>query len=166
MASGIFQYVVASWPNQNLLGVDVCMGLPLTKVVKSSPRTIGVEIPTLILQLVIFVRIAMYKRKLKNKPQSTNCPKNQHMAEMEKSSLLTFSSNLSLGIIAILILSAFFYFNSVDGCKRIIFPYSITFLFTFLIFPSLASFIIPFSLYFFNPYVRQTFVREWKLYFQ
>ena len=95
MAGSLFQYVIASLPNRKLIGVDVCMGLPTNNDINSPTVNIGAEIPSLILQLFIFVHITIHQRKLKNKPLPINNHKMNHLAEIEKSSLLTFSSNLS-----------------------------------------------------------------------
>ena len=143
------------------MGVDICMGLPPYHDLDSSIINIGIEIPSLILQLFIFTHIAIHHRKLKNKPQPTNNLKNHHLAEIEKSSLFTFSSNFSIGVLAALLLVTILSSNKLDSCKIFTFPHSLIFQFTFLIFSSLATFIIPFSLYFFHPHVRQTVVREW-----
>ena len=143
------------------MGVDVCMGLPPYHDLDSSIINIGIEIPSLILQLFIFTRITMHQRNLRNKPQPTNNLKNKQLAEIEKSSLFTLSSNLSIGILAVLLLTAILSSKQIDFCKIFTFPYSLMFQFSFLIAASLVSFIIPFSLYFFHPHVRQTFAREW-----
>ena len=161
MAGSIFQYVIASLPNKKLMGIDVCIGLPPNHDLDSYIINIGIEIPSLVLQLFIFTRIAIYHQNLKRKPQPTNNLKNQQLAEIEKSSLLTFSSNLGIGILAFLLLTAILSSKQIDFCKIFTFPYSLMFQFSFLIAASLVSFIIPFSFYFFHLHVRQTFAREW-----
>ena len=161
IAGSLFQYMIASLPNTKLIGVDICMGLPPNQDLESSTINIGIEIPSLILQLFIFTRITMHQRKLKNKPQPTNNLKSNHLAEIEKSSLLTFSSNLSIGILAFLLLTAILSSKQLDFCKIFTFPHSLIFQFSFLIVASLVSFIIPFSFYFFHPHVRQIFARKW-----
>ena len=126
MAGSLFQYVIASLPNRKLIGVDVCMGLPTNNDINSPTVNIGAEIPSLILQLFIFVHITIHQRKLKNKPLPLNSS------------------------------------NRVNVCKIFTFPFYLIFLFAFLIFAPLVSFIIPFSLYFLHPHVRQTIAREWQ----
>ena len=161
MAGSLVQYVIASLPDAKLIGVDVCMGLPPTQDLESTMINIGLIVPSLILQLFIFTRIAIHHRKLKYQPQPTNNLKNQHLAEIEKSSLFTFSDNLSMGVLAFLLFAAILFSNKLDSCKIFTFPHSLIFHFSFLLFSPITSFIIPFSLYFIHPHVRQTVVREW-----
>ena len=59
------------------------LGPPVTGV-DSPPINIGVEIPTIILQVVIFACITKYKRNLKNKPQQTIGQQSLQLVEMEK----------------------------------------------------------------------------------
>ena len=160
MAGSFLQYAIASLPNKKIIGYDVCVGsTPITDI-DSPPINIGVEVPTLILQVIIFACITIYKRNLKNKPHETNCQQSLQLVEIEKFSLLTFSSNVGVGMLVVILLSIIISPSKFDVSKLFIFPYSFLFVFKYLIFPTLVSFVIPFSLYFYHPHVRKTIGRE------
>ena len=160
MAGSFLQYAIVSLPNVKIIGFDVCVGsIPITDI-DSPPINIGVEVPTLILQVVIFACITKYKRHLKNKPQQINVQQSSQLVEIEKFSLLTFSSNIGVGMLVVILLSIILTPSKFDVGKIFIFPYSFLFIFKYLIFPSLVSFVIPLSLYFYHPHVRKTIVRE------
>ena len=142
---------------------NICIGYHPESQTMSSTMNIGIEIPSIFFQLVLFFRIKFQKWQVCQKREShQHSHKILDLAAIESGSLLHISQSLVLVIINI-----FFIFFIVIGtfgqpCFLISRPHAFLVPFSILLVPSLVSLVLTCGLIIINPVILKVLFREIK----
>ena len=156
-------FVQAFFPNQKLMIYNICIGYHTESQTMSSTMNIGIEIPSIFFQLVLFFRIKIQKWQVCRKREShQHSHKILDLAAIESGSLLHISQSLVL-----IIINIFFIFFIVIGtfgqpCFLISRPHTFLVPFSILLVPSLVSLVITCGLIIINPVILKVLFREIK----
>ena len=162
--SFLLPIVRAYVPGNQLLEFQICTGQDPSEILQLPPFARGfVDISSLILQIIIYIRITIYKReKLYYVGPETRHTflKNEALSDLEKTSMRNISTNIFiLSLVAMgVILASLGTFKSCQDFKA--FPKYATIYYSYLIFPSSILF-LSIGLYFGNNrHLRITIFRE------
>jgi len=147
-------------PGQKPVGFYVCTGLP-PQASQGVPASLyGIEIPTVLLQAFVMLRITFYRRRTRS--AVTTAAAARPTNDVDKKSIMSSASNLLLTCLILTMFSISFVGSSLPPEKLILFPYSIFLYFSALILPLILTFIFVLGLYFKNPEMRVCVSREVK----
>ena len=149
----LLQSVNAFLPGQKPIFTKICAGHPPEQSPGVPSSMYGVEIPTAFLQILVLTRIKLYKRR--NRGNEVN-----HVNDLDNKSIMSTASSM---LLIILVFTAFGI--SIAGSvmppqKLIVFPFSVLFHYSGLLFPCLLTLIFVSFLYAKNPHMKSCVSRE------
>lgn len=164
LMSFVFQMVRATIPGSQLIDYNICVGQDPTSVFLLPSVGKGlVEVSTLILQVIIYARIMMYKRKRGNLigPQDfKSYLRHIFINNLDKQSLSSLATDIVAGII-LAFGSAFVAVVNFKTCQDFLsYPKFVIVYHTYMLSPCLATLIGVFVIFLKNPILRQTLIRE------
>ena len=158
------QFVNASLPNLTLFQYTICVGHPPLKSINSVVANFGLEIFSLLLQIILYSFIKSYKNK---KPKDLMMKvfnlKRSDLAFIEKRSLLGFSFNIFLIMAIIFILTSVLASKSIQSSLDVENSSSLFVPFSFLVFPCILPLLISGAIFNSNSEMRQAMFKEVKI---
>ena len=116
----------------------------------------GVEIPSILLQIIIYARIKFYKMS----SISNSRIKTYLLTYIDSTSFTSFILNM-IAVLIVILIFGINVFSSIQPPERLVlFPYSLLFYYSILIFPSFLHFLLIGSIFLKNPQMRICIWRE------
>jgi hypothetical protein len=115
------------------------------------------ELPSILLQILIYARIKFYK---KSSVMPTSATRTQMLTNIDKNSWTSFASNILVVLTVLLLFGISVFGSSLPPHKLVLFPYSLVIRYSALLFPGFLFLFIIGGLFLKNPQMRVGIWRE------